>query len=206
MREFAEDKNPDKKWIMFDGPVDAIWIENMNTVLDDNKKLCLVSGEIIQMSSTMTMMFEVEDLAVASPATVSRCGMVYMEPSALGYTPLLTSWVDRLHSVLKPFQSQFSEMFEALVPPLIAYTRKNLREVVSTTNHNLANSFFRLLDSMLLTYVKAEEFEGLDEEKKQKLASSIDKIVIFSILWSIGGSCSGHTTLFFNIGINKVIL
>lgn len=93
IRKFTKDDSEKINWCVFDGPVDAIWIENMNTVLDDNLTLCLANGERIKLNWKMRMLFEVQDLAVASPATVSRCGMVYMTPIELGWKPYLHSWI-----------------------------------------------------------------------------------------------------------------
>ena len=95
MRTYSEREDIIRRWVVFDGPVDALWIENMNTVLDDNMMLCLANGQRIKLKNEMRMLFEVQDLAVASPATVSRCGMVYMNLETVGWKPCMQSWVEK---------------------------------------------------------------------------------------------------------------
>ena len=99
-------------------------------------QLCLVSGEIIALSPPMTMMFEVEDLAVASPATVSRCGMIYMEPAALGIRALCVSWLQTLPQSFADFAGTLQEMFDLYVPHAVTFVRKQLTETAATVNSN----------------------------------------------------------------------
>ena len=85
-------------WLIavIDGPVDAMWIESMNSVMDDNKILTLINGDRIPLTSSMSLLFEVEDLRVASPATVSRAGMIFLDQSEMGFKPFLESWRETL--------------------------------------------------------------------------------------------------------------
>ena len=57
-------------------------------------------------------MFEVQDLAVASPATVSRCGMVYLEPSYIGLAPFVECWLRFLPENIEPYKDKLQELFD----------------------------------------------------------------------------------------------
>uniref|UniRef100_A0A3Q1B603 Dynein axonemal heavy chain 12 n=1 Tax=Amphiprion ocellaris TaxID=80972 RepID=A0A3Q1B603_AMPOC len=187
-REFASADTPYRKWVVFDGPIDTLWIESMNTVLDDNKKLCLMSGEIIQMSSQMSLIFEAMDLSQASPATVSRCGMIYMEPSQLGWNPLVISWMNTLPDALQTAdcRSLLLELFHWLVPPALTMLRKHCREVVSTSDSNTVLSLCRLFEMLLTEPVKTEPGD-------KNIRTWIMAAFAFSLVWSVGGSCDADS-------------
>ncbi|KAJ3194173.1 Dynein heavy chain 3, axonemal [Irineochytrium annulatum] len=185
-RAFASQGTTERKWIIFDGPVDAIWIENMNTVLDDNKKLCLTSGEIMSMTSTMSIQFEVGDLAVASPATVSRCGMIFMEPNGLGWRPIMVSWLEALPPKLTAeHRALIENLFDWIVPPCLHFTSVECREIVSTSDINMAVELMSLLSCLL------DEFsiESREDDVPPNIANLwITSLFLFCGVWALGGT------------------
>ena len=103
--------------MILDGPVDTLWIESLNSVLDDNKLLTLNNGDRIALSANVRLLFEIENLAVASPATVSRAGMIYMDLEELGWEPYVSCWIKRKQG--DEFREQLHELVDKYVPKVL---------------------------------------------------------------------------------------
>ncbi|PVU91581.1 hypothetical protein BB561_004323 [Smittium simulii] len=88
-----------RHWIVFDGDVDPEWVENLNSVLDDNKMLTLPNGERLSLPSNVRIVFEVETLKYATPATVSRCGMVWFNDSIIDFNMLAEHYLLTMESL-----------------------------------------------------------------------------------------------------------
>ena len=115
----------EKKYILFDGDVDALWVENMNSVMDDNKLLTLANGERIRLQPHCAILFEVADLQYASPATVSRCGMVYVDPKNLGHRPYWKRWVKQRKL---EEEEALENLYEKYIDHLITYIHEGIME------------------------------------------------------------------------------
>ncbi len=147
-------KSPERRYILYDGDVDALWVENMNSVMDDNKLLTLPNGERIRLESYCKMLFEVFDLQYASPATVSRCGMVYVDDLNLGPGPYYDRWVRLKTCTHKRFFETLEELYEKYIPGAIKYVYAPLDPLGiniqrSTVGTDALYQFCALFDSLI---------------------------------------------------------
>ncbi|GCC25591.1 hypothetical protein chiPu_0004002 [Chiloscyllium punctatum] len=184
VRAAVNDVSHNHKWIICDGPVDALWIENMNTVLDDNKMLCLANSERIKLTPYIHMVFEVQDLKVASPATVSRCGMVYIDADELKWMPYVKTWMashaDRIP--LEP-QQYLMGLFASCVENGLHFVNKKCTQAISQVDISKVTTLCCLLESLLL----GKGGPDLQMDPSQ-LNSVICQTFAFCYIWSIGGN------------------
>jgi len=129
----------------------------MNSVMDDNRLLTLANGERIRLQKHCAMLFEVFDLQYASPATISRCGMVYVDPKNLGYEPYWQRWLNNRAKRQTEFAG-LTKLYQKYVPLCVdmicegvveGRIGQRLKGVIPLTNLNLVTQLTKMLDALL---------------------------------------------------------
>lgn len=178
--------------MILDGPVDTLWIESMNSVLDDSKLLTLNNGDRIALTGNVRMLFEVQDLAVASPATVSRAGMVFMDIDELGWQPFAEVWVrgklaEAQANNIKHINKDYCDFLldqcvYKYIPKILKCKKDHCQEMVKTSDVSQVRNLCKLFDA-LCNHLKRGDDEDVDS-----FMTYIEKMFVFCLIWSIGAS------------------
>ena len=170
MRSLVQEPNTNPKWIVIDGDLDANWIESMNSVMDDNKILTLASNERIPLKPHMKMIFEIRDLVYASPATVSRAGILYIsDTSGYQWKSYVKSWI-RSKTYIADDKEQLQNLFEKYLPETLLHLKKYFKYIVPVVDIQMVIAICKLLESIM----DKQEVQGLEY------------IFVFACVWSIG--------------------
>ncbi|XP_051153326.1 dynein axonemal heavy chain 8 isoform X1 [Leptopilina boulardi] len=172
-RRSTQLKKNENLWIVLDGPVDAVWIENLNSVLDDNKTLTLANGDRIIMASNSKLVFEPDNIDNASPATVSRMGMVFVSASVLKWPPILEAWLKKRSNQAEFLRSLFNKIYDDA--HLFVQTKLVTKMIILESLY--IRQCLDLLQGLLT----------LNENSPQTFAEShLEKFFLFSLMWSLG--------------------
>lgn len=164
-------KKTEFMWLILDGPVDAVWIENLNSVLDDNKTLTLANGDRIVMAPNCKLVFEPDNVDNASPATVSRVGMVFMSSSVLKWKPILEAW---LMNKTPAECDNFRKCFAALYSDALEFLLTKLTPKMKLLEAMYIRQTLDLLDGLMMS------------NKESRTTKFLERCFLFSTMWSLG--------------------
>ena len=188
MRDLGAERSMTPKWMILDGDLDANWIESMNSVMDDNKMLTLASNERIPLKPHMRMLFEIRDLVYASPATVSRAGMLYIS-AATGFQwrALIKSWTVKLqeHPVEAPaaVAEALEKCFDKYVADTLLFMKKETKPLVALQDVAMVHTLLRMLDQLL-----TKELCKAAGADAKNCAKTIETWFVFAAVWAFGST------------------
>ncbi|KAL5106320.1 hypothetical protein TcWFU_007241 [Taenia crassiceps] len=144
MRDLSRLTHDGPKWIVLDGDIDPMWIESLNTVMDDNKVLTLASNERIPLTPSMRLVFEISHLKTATPATVSRAGILFVNPQDLGWAPYAYSWLASRDN--RSEQANLGLFVENYVPTCLEALRTRFKTTVPLVELGYVQTLCNLLE------------------------------------------------------------
>lgn len=197
MTELVEMDKKVFKWLLFDGPVDTLWIENMNSLLDDNKKLCLEDSSSIYLAENMNILFEVDDLKEASPATVSRNGMVLCENDTIDFKDIILSYHNKLPTIFEgKLGDHFKDVGVWLIENLLEFVFNKCTLEIPTDRLHLTRSFLNVFECHLHEYrLKDAGLETISVKSTEFTIEKLENVLIFSAIIGLCGSLNNTANL-----------